>query len=130
MIIKGLSKDLVIKITQVGYRISFLCQDNFDILTCNLIKHFVNLFFINMGRVKKCLLKNTLKLQNATFSFQPMLHNWCNKGHGICYPICGWCMEKTLIGESSPFSGHNGFPLSHNDPLPNVRCHITVNKMY
>ena len=22
-------------------------------------------------------------------SFQPVLHDWCNKGHGICYPICG-----------------------------------------
>ena len=20
------------------------------------------------------------------FSFQPVLHDWCNKGHGMCYP--------------------------------------------
>ena len=22
-------------------------------------------------------------------SFQPVLHDWCNKGHGVCYPVCG-----------------------------------------
>ena len=23
------------------------------------------------------------------FSFHPVLHNWCNKGCGMCYPVCG-----------------------------------------
>ena len=23
------------------------------------------------------------------FSFQPVLHNWCNKGRGMCHPVCG-----------------------------------------
>ena len=23
------------------------------------------------------------------FSFQPALHDWCNKGCGMCYPVCG-----------------------------------------
>ena len=23
------------------------------------------------------------------FSFQPVLHEWCNKGHGMCYPVYG-----------------------------------------
>ena len=23
------------------------------------------------------------------FSFQPMLHDLCNKGRGMCYPVCG-----------------------------------------
>ena len=22
-------------------------------------------------------------------SFRPVLHDWCNKGSGICYPVCG-----------------------------------------
>ena len=26
------------------------------------------------------------------FSFQPVLHDWCNKGRGMCYPVCGWCI--------------------------------------
>ena len=21
------------------------------------------------------------------FSFQPVFHNWCNKGYGMCYPV-------------------------------------------
>ena len=25
----------------------------------------------------------------SNFSFQPVLHDWCNKGHGMCYPVCG-----------------------------------------
>ena len=24
------------------------------------------------------------------FSFQPVLHDWCNKGCGMCYPVCGF----------------------------------------
>ena len=23
------------------------------------------------------------------FSFQPVLHDWCNKGRGMYYPVCG-----------------------------------------
>ena len=23
------------------------------------------------------------------FSFQPVLHDWCDKGRGMCYPVCG-----------------------------------------
>ena len=23
------------------------------------------------------------------FSFQPDLNDWCNKGHGMYYPLCG-----------------------------------------
>ena len=25
------------------------------------------------------------------FSFQPVPHDWCNKGRGMCYPV-GWCI--------------------------------------
>ena len=23
------------------------------------------------------------------FSFRLVLHDWCNKGRGMCYPVCG-----------------------------------------
>ena len=23
------------------------------------------------------------------FSFQPVFHDWCTKGHGMCYLVCG-----------------------------------------
>ena len=48
------------------------------------------------------------------FSFQPVLHYWCNKGRGMCYPVCGMMHIKEpllLIGKSSPCGG-SGFPLS------------------
>ena len=68
------------------------------------------------------------------FSFQPVLHDWCNRGHGMCYPLCGMMHIKEsllLIRKSSSFSGGSGFPLTRclNGSLPYVRCHITVNKM-
>ena len=48
------------------------------------------------------------------FSFQSALHDWCNKGHGMCYPVSGMVHIKEpllLIGKSSPCGG-SGFPLS------------------
>ena len=48
------------------------------------------------------------------FSFQPVLHDWCNKGRGMCYPVCRMMHIKEpllLIGKSSPCVG-SGFLLS------------------
>ena len=48
------------------------------------------------------------------FSFQPVLHDWCNKGCGMCYPVCGMMHIKEpllLIGKSS-ICGSSGFLLS------------------
>ena len=42
---------------------------------------------------------------SSIVQFQPVLHDWCNKGSGICYPICGMMHIKEpllLIGKSSP----------------------------
>ena len=47
------------------------------------------------------------------FSFQPELHDWCNKGRGMYYPVCGMMHIKEpllLIGKSS-LCGGSGFPL-------------------
>ena len=52
------------------------------------------------------------------FSFQPVLHDWCNKCLGICYPVCGVMHIKEpllLIGKSSPCGGSE-FPLSGSLP--------------
>ena len=41
------------------------------------------------------------------FSFQPVLHDWFNKGRGMYYPVCGMMHIKEpllLIGKSSPFA--------------------------
>ena len=48
------------------------------------------------------------------FSFQPVLHDWCKKGRGMYYPVCGMVHIKEhllLIGKSIPCGG-SGFPLS------------------
>ena len=48
------------------------------------------------------------------FSFQPVLHDWCNKGRGMCYHVCAMVHIKEpllLIGKSSPCGG-SGFRLS------------------
>ena len=46
-------------------------------------------------------------------SFQPVLHDWCNKDRGMCYPVCGMVHIKNLllIGKNSSCGG-SGFPLS------------------
>ena len=48
------------------------------------------------------------------FSFQPVLHDWCNKGRGMCYPVCGMVhiKEPLLLIDKSSLCGDSGF-LSH-----------------
>ena len=53
----------------------------------------------------------------------PVLHDWCNKGRGMCYPVCGMMHIKEpllLVGKSSP-CGCSGFPLSLSE-LPFTIC--------
>ena len=48
------------------------------------------------------------------FSFQPVLHDLCNKSHGMCYPVSGMMHIKEpllLIGKNSP-GGGSEFPLT------------------
>ena len=48
------------------------------------------------------------------FAIQPVLHDWCNKGRGMCYPVCGMVHIKEpflLIGKSS-LCGGGRFPFS------------------
>ena len=63
--------------------------------------------------------------------FQPVLHDWCNKGYGMCYPVCGMVNIKELlpIGKRSPCSGGSRFPLSLSHPLCSDTIYIYVNKM-
>ena len=60
----------------------------------------------------------------SCFSFQPVLHDRCDKSRGMYYPVCG----MVLNGKSSSCSGGSGFHFSLlNGPLPYVQRHITVN---
>ena len=47
-------------------------------------------------------------------TFQPVFYDWCTKGRGMYFPVCGMEHIKEpllLIGKSSP-CGSSGFPLS------------------
>ena len=46
------------------------------------------------------------------FSFQLVLHDWCNKGRGMCYPVCGMVhiKEPLLLIDKSSLCGGSGFP--------------------
>ena len=48
------------------------------------------------------------------FSFQPVLHDWCNKGCGMCYPVCGMVhiKEPLLLIDKSSLCAGSGFPFS------------------
>ena len=48
------------------------------------------------------------------FSFQPVLHDWSNKGRGMCNPVCGMVhiKEPLLLIRKSSLCGGSGFPLS------------------
>ena len=32
----------------------------------------------------------------SQFLFQPVLHNWCNKGCGMYYPVWDWAYKRYL----------------------------------
>ena len=62
------------------------------------------------------------------FPFQPVLHNWCNKGCGMCYPVCGMVHIKEpllLIEKGSPCDG-SGFPRYLSGPLPYFQHNTTI----
>ena len=48
------------------------------------------------------------------FSFQPVLHDWCNKGRGMDYPVCGMMhiKESLLLIVKSSLCDGSGFPPS------------------
>ena len=53
--------------------------------------------------------------ERTLFSLQPVLHDWCNKGRGMCYPVCWTVYIKyphLPIEKSSPCNSGIGFPLS------------------
>ena len=73
------------------------------------------------------------------FSFQPVLHDWCNKGRGMCYPVCGMVhiKEPLLLIDKSSLCGGSGFPLSLSEwsfticPTPyNRKLSVSLNTTF
>ena len=51
------------------------------------------------------------------FSFQPVIHDWCNKGCGMYYPVCVimHIKEPLLLIRKRSLCGGSGFPLSRSE---------------
>ena len=65
-------------------------------------------------------------------SVQPVLHDWCSKGRGMCYPVFGMVhiKEPLMVIKKSILVAAAGFLSRYlSGPLPYVWRHITVNKM-
>ena len=62
----------------------------------------------------RCIIGSILHGPLSYLLSQPVLHNWCNKGHGMCYPVCGMMhiKEPLLLIEKSSLCCGSGFPLS------------------
>ena len=67
----------------------------------------------------------------SNFSFQSVHLDWCSKGRGMCYPVCGMVhINALLLREYDDIVVAAGFVSCYLDgPLPYIRSHITVNKM-
>ena len=55
------------------------------------------------------------------FLFQPLLHNWCNKGSGMCNPVCGMMHIKEpllLIGRVAHVVAAGFLSWYQSGPLP------------
>ena len=60
------------------------------------------------------MVQSTASRHSVSMSFRPVLHDWCKKCRGMCYPVCGMVHIKDpllLIKKSSP-CGSSRFPLS------------------
>ena len=51
------------------------------------------------------------------FLFQPVLHDWCNKGCGMCYPVCRMVhiKEPLLLIRKSSLCDGSRFPFSQSE---------------
>ena len=65
------------------------------------------------------------------FSFQPVVHDWCNKGRGMCYPVCGMVhiKEPLLLIDKSSLCGGSGFPFSLSE-WSLIICLTPYNRRY
>ena len=66
------------------------------------------------------------------FSFQPVLHEWCNKGRGMWYPVCGMVhiKEPLLLIDKSSLCGGSGFSFLTIRMVLNTICLTPYNRRY
>ena len=66
---------------------------------------------LGLSEVSPC---QSILFFDTVFSFQLVLHDWCNKGCGMHYPVCGMMHinEPLLLIGKSKLCGGSRFPLS------------------
>ena len=55
----------------------------------------------------QCLMHGLMKPTHIVDCLRIIYHDWCNKGRGMCNPVCGMVHIKEpllLIGKNSPFN--------------------------
>ena len=104
-----MSNETVAPITQMVYCITLLFH------LCSAEKQDVTPWYSIClccdGSLDQSFMVNPL----SYISFQPVLHDWGNKGCGMCYPICGMVHIKEplmLIRKSTPCSCGSRSPLA------------------
>ena len=108
----------------VGQRSIPICDPLFFSFSCETI-------FQYWSQCTECVIKLMDPLRY--FWLQPVLHNWCTKGYGVNYPVCGVVYIKDplpLIEISSPWSDSTGFSLILSGLLLYIQHDITINKMH
>ena len=96
--------DLTTHHTMSGYSTIYI------LLTFYLLTHSIILWLYGVRHIVQDHPANQSTMMDSVnyFSFQPVLHDWCNKGCGMCYPVCGIVHIKDpllLIRKSSPCGG-------------------------
>ena len=49
-------------------------------------------FFCDCSEVEDVSYQYGLIYVSGPLSYEPVLHDWCNKVCGMCYPVCGMCI--------------------------------------
>ena len=102
-----------------------------------IVKRWLNISQMNYLNIQFCFKikqgqgRHGVGSPLSYFSFQPVLHAWCNKGSGMCYPVCGRLhniKEPLLLIDKSSLCGGSGFPFSLSEWSLTIWRHITVEK--
>ena len=60
------------------------------------------------------LMKHLIVVNVNSHALVKSPHDWCNKGRGMCYPVCGMVhiKEPLLLIDKSSLCDGSGFPFS------------------
>ena len=66
--------------------------------------------------------------KHKTISFQPVLHDWCNKGRGMCCPVCEMVhiKEHLVLSEIVAHVAAAGFLFRYHNDVVVVYSHQDI----